>query len=256
MEKVSGYDRIVQYTMDCKAPLQRYFRKVTLLQDAILKLERFARSPRMHRILKKKLQVETLDPTPQQINLPSTRVLWQQLFDGVMDICGMQPNPKLSAGLIDQVSRTFEGSQVGQAPVHCKCRILEHFTSQKHKVPPVSYIGVSKLSCAACSAIFDASNAETHHRFYTHGSHSKWYFPWGMPAVGDKVASAAYSTLARQLGNSLSSMGIAHRRLSDSSAGSAESGDLVAGDDDSNPPLRQPRANRKAWFVPRKFKKH
>ncbi|KAG0124159.1 hypothetical protein HOY82DRAFT_618254 [Tuber indicum] len=42
------------------------------------------------------------------------------------------------------------------------------------------YIGVSKLSCSACRVWREAFNELGGPKFYTRGSHGKWYWPWGM----------------------------------------------------------------------------
>ncbi|PUU81811.1 hypothetical protein B9Z19DRAFT_1062375 [Tuber borchii] len=56
-------------------------------------------------------------------------------------------------------------------------------------VPPFNYIGVSKLSCAACQMWMDGYNKRGGKTFYTRGSHGKWYFPWATPRVGERELS-------------------------------------------------------------------
>jgi len=51
-------------------------------------------------------------------------------------------------------------------------------------VPPFNYIGVSKLSCSPCHMWIEAFNELGGRQYYTRGCHGKWYWPWGMPAVG------------------------------------------------------------------------
>ena len=50
-------------------------------------------------------------------------------------------------------------------------------------VEPFSYIGVSKLSCYPCSLWIEGFNLLQAQRFYTKGSHGKWYVPWIMPRI-------------------------------------------------------------------------
>lgn len=56
-------------------------------------------------------------------------------------------------------------------------------------VPAFSYLGVSKLSCSACQMWIDGYNHYTCVRFYTKGSHGKWYWPWGHPRFNEARVS-------------------------------------------------------------------
>ena len=109
---------------------------------------RFAHSPRMDRIFKKRVQLFPLNQRLQPINQPSRNVRWKEFIDGVMKICDMNAYPKSSGALVNKATGAFKSSHVSGL-VHSECRILEFFTSQKHKVPPVSYIGGPKLSCTS-----------------------------------------------------------------------------------------------------------
>ena len=50
-------------------------------------------------------------------------------------------------------------------------------------VPIFSYLGVSKLSCSACKLWIEAYNQQERVKYYTRGSHGKWYWPWGLPQL-------------------------------------------------------------------------
>lgn len=52
-----------------------------------------------------------------------------------------------------------------------------------------SYIGVSKLSCAACKIWIEGYNQQEGPNFYTRGCHGKWYWPWGLPELNQDVLS-------------------------------------------------------------------
>ncbi|PUU81796.1 hypothetical protein B9Z19DRAFT_1062367 [Tuber borchii] len=56
-------------------------------------------------------------------------------------------------------------------------------------VPAFSYIGVSKLCCAACKMWIEGYNQQEGPEFYTRGSHVKWYWPWGLPQLNEDVLS-------------------------------------------------------------------
>ena len=56
-------------------------------------------------------------------------------------------------------------------------------------IPVFSYLGVSKLSCSACKVWIDIYNLWGEVKYYTRGSHGKWYWPWGLPHLGQAQLS-------------------------------------------------------------------
>lgn len=78
--------------------------------------------------------------------------------------------------------------------IHCETKLIHYLgtdhVNQWDNVPAFSYIGASKLSCGACHMWIDSFNQLGGRRYYTRGSHGKWYWPWGLPIMGtalDKV---------------------------------------------------------------------
>lgn len=66
--------------------------------------------------------------------------------------------------------------------VHCECSLVSMVNFPPTPPPsPINYIGVSKLSCAACYAWMHAFNATFNTKFQTRGSHGRWYPKWAMP---------------------------------------------------------------------------
>lgn len=69
-----------------------------------------------------------------------------------------------------------------QAFVHCECALIADFNLDVHPdLEPFRYIGVSKLSCAACNLWINAFNMTHHAQYHTRGTHGKWYPKWAMP---------------------------------------------------------------------------
>jgi len=72
-------------------------------------------------------------------------------------------------------------------PIHSECLLIQHLGikdgSEWDNVPPFDYIGSSKLNCNACYQWIEAFNKLGGRKFYTRGSHGKWYRPWGMAEV-------------------------------------------------------------------------
>jgi len=80
-----------------------------------------------------------------------------------------------------------------QAPVHCECVLVHYFndpTVASDEIPPINFLGVSKLSCIACARFIEASNKYRNRKFYTRGCRGKLYFPWALPPSGQRIASA------------------------------------------------------------------
>jgi len=79
-------------------------------------------------------------------------------------------------------------------PTHCECTLIQYIAT-KHgdswdNVPAFNYIGVSKLSCGACRVWLEAFNSVGRKKFYTSGSHGKWYWPWAMPKAEESLGEA------------------------------------------------------------------
>lgn len=101
--------------------------------------------------------------------------------------------------------------------------MLQHLINNMTRPRPISYIGVSKLICAACAIVFHTWN-ELYPRnsYLIRGSHGKFYGSWAVPTGWglDKQSAllkSIYSQLASHLSSSLYNYGLA-RRMSDSSA--------------------------------------
>jgi hypothetical protein len=208
--------------------LWRFFNKVTLIHGSIAELESAARSTRLYRLFRKKLSVEFVDYPRMRVTLPTSKDDWTTLIDTAMD--SAQPlkpiQPKVIQSTAADLSTRFSHKSVS-CEMHCECKILQRFTTTACKIKPINYIGVSKLSCAGCAAVFDSYNELQNSRdrmFYTRGAHGKWYFPWLLPKVGGVVvkqidfAKGVYMKLAGQYAQYLKAVA-----FSDSSALSKDS---------------------------------
>lgn len=81
------------------------------------------------------------------------------------------------------INPNIDKTQHLKAIVHCECGLIAYLNEQKHLQGqrPLTYIGVSKLSCAACYAWIRAFNATHTNEYHTQGSHGRWYANWAMP---------------------------------------------------------------------------
>lgn len=137
-------------------------------------------------------------PHPVEISYPSSADGWRLVIN---DVC--QKNSATPQWLEKEANRLAKRFPAGHergsegsgsvaetsasylGMVHCECALiafLETDTANRWSaIPPFSYIGVSKLSCRACHCWIKAFNALGGRKYYTRGSHSKWYFSWAMP---------------------------------------------------------------------------
>ncbi|KAA8906710.1 hypothetical protein FN846DRAFT_918987 [Sphaerosporella brunnea] len=201
--------------------LWRFFNKVTLIHGSIAELESVARSTRLYRLFQKKLVVEIVDYPRKRVTLPTSKDAWATLIDTTLN--SAQPlkpiEPQVIQSTAAALSTRFSDKSV-LCGIHCECKILQRFTTTAYKIKPINYIGVSKLSCTGCAAVFNSYNElqnSRDHRFYTRGAHGKWYFPWFLPEVGGveqiDFTNRVYSKLAGQYAQYLKTVA-----LSDSSA--------------------------------------
>ncbi|KAF8436137.1 hypothetical protein BGX38DRAFT_1274619 [Terfezia claveryi] len=76
--------------------------------------------------------------------------------------------------------------------VHAECRLVAELVRRRERIA-ISYIGVSKLSCQACTAWLSTLRSVYGCRFTTRGSHRKWYPGWDLPEMPtdefDKVSN-------------------------------------------------------------------
>jgi len=139
------------------------------------------------------------------------------------DIVGQKHYPRPSP----IVSKRHESTQGRCEDVGPEKGTPSQMTSVSDKwkgVPSFSYIGVSKLSCAAWQMWIDGYNSQNGLKFYTKGSHGKWYWPWGLPRL-DESRLKAY--MVDQISTTYYEHCRAKRRLRMVSDGSTAAGNSV-----------------------------
>jgi hypothetical protein len=147
----------------------------------------------------------------------------------MLDIVGTPENPTTTQDPKILKEKYLDNDPFGnkdfvKAPVHCECALIYHFNKpakpETTDIPPVGYLGVSKLSCSACKMFIDVWNQNNPHgrKFLTRGSHGKCYFPWALPPSLDKETATAFvASITDFIVKSLKEAGdVRPRRLSDS----------------------------------------
>lgn len=87
--------------------------------------------------------------------------------------------------------------------VHCECTLIAALGGPDMKLNwPVRYIGVSKLSCSSCYHWIQAYN-DIHpdeQKFYTRGTHGKWYGHWTIPGDPEFHSTNMLGTIVTVVG--------------------------------------------------------
>ncbi|KAL0631985.1 hypothetical protein Q9L58_009136 [Maublancomyces gigas] len=121
--------------------------------------------------------------------------------------------------------------------VHCECALIIYLhNSQDEQFRSYNYIGTSKLSCAPCEAwiqAFNSSMVPDAKKYYTRGTHSKWYSSWVMPPV--PLTDPVTMELARILHDRLTTgdTSTAWSVKSDSTSATENGDQLIEGEEES-----------------------
>ncbi|KAL0635178.1 hypothetical protein Q9L58_005903 [Maublancomyces gigas] len=170
-------------------PLGRAIERLTSHHRYLYELISFAHSPRLRLAFELKM---TVDPVPVRTppgtsQLPTSTEDWRGVLE---DLCVHHDHilrPEQAVPILESLMRYCPKTPTPRR-VHCECTLVAHYDhlrSTDGYVPPFSYIGVSKPSCKPCSLWLAAFNARGngYPKFYTRGTHGKWYYPWTAPHV-------------------------------------------------------------------------
>ncbi|KAG0124781.1 hypothetical protein HOY82DRAFT_633631, partial [Tuber indicum] len=204
-------------------PLRRALEKLTSLPRHIESLLGFAHSPRLRPALQYQLSISAVPKMTQTVKLPASTEEWKSF----VDVACHKRYDFRKAHAVELVEKF--GSRQWVCPVHCECALIQYFHSRRgdqwDRVPPVNYIGVSKLSCSACHIWIEAFNDRSGRKFYTGGSHGKWYWPWGVPrAEGPAVELMVQRVRDKYLGPAIQKLVRAGSESSGASSNGVEHG--------------------------------
>lgn len=134
------------------------------------------------------MSISAVPERTRTVPLPESESQWLSIIKGICGggSLGSQWQGKSAKALLKKFPPPEK-----ECPVHCECSLIEYLETKDgsswDKVPPYNYIGVSKLSCCACHLWIEAFNELDGRTFFTKGSHGKWYWPWGMPEMGERI---------------------------------------------------------------------
>ncbi|PWW79106.1 hypothetical protein C7212DRAFT_340030 [Tuber magnatum] len=171
--------------------LRRALEKLTSLPRHIETLFGFAHSPRLRPVLRYRLFTSAVPKKTHTMELPASPEEWKPFLEVA---CHKRYDFHETHAV--ELAERFGSS---------KWYLRTRQGNQWDHVPPFSYIGVSKLSCSACRIWIEALNDLSGRKFYTRGSHGKWYWPWGIPrAEGPLVGVIARKVLDEYLADLVS----------------------------------------------------
>lgn len=170
-------------------PLARAIERLTSHHRYLHELISFAHSPRLRLAFELKMNVKEVEvrTPPGTVQLPTSTDDWRIVLEDLCVHHGRQLRPDQAIPILQSLM-TFCPKTPTPHRVHCECTLVAHYDRSRGTVghiPPFSYIGVSKLSCKPCSIWLAAFNARGngHPKFYTRGTHGKWYYPWTAPVI-------------------------------------------------------------------------
>lgn len=170
-------------------PLARAIERLTSHHRYLYELISFAHSPRLRLAFELEMSVYPVPvrTPPGTIQLPTSTDDWRGVME---DLCVRHDHklcPEQAVPVLESLMRYCPKTPTPRR-VHCECTLVAHYDrlrSTDGYVPPFSYIGVSKLSCESCSLWLTAFNERSNRypKFYTRGTHGKWYYPWTAPHI-------------------------------------------------------------------------
>ena len=123
------------------------------------------------------------------MTLPQSQPEWLSVLQGILKNPIGQGHWALETAR--QLLEEEDRPRGGVLHVHCECALIHRLMTKDgsnwDNVLPFNYIGVSKPSCSACYLWIEAFNDQGGRKFYTRGSHGKWYWPWVMPESGEDL---------------------------------------------------------------------
>lgn len=161
-------------------------------------------------------------------SFPSTEPEWRTVLRGVFDRLGLQFEGTDEEARANE-KEIFRKALAQKNPIqHCEC-LLVAYLLRRGSIPPVSHIGVSKLSCKACFLWLQAVREVTGCKFDTQGCHDKWYHNWSAPALEGskykhKIDMNFLGKVESELYENLKASKIARPRAHSDSSNSSEGG--------------------------------
>lgn len=219
----------------------RYITRVAAMPRHIKALLGAANSPTLRGIFQAKFSVVALKSGGKvQHTLPKTPSQWQHFIGIVLD-CRNECDPheqsfELNSKVVEAHCKSIHQHPFNpSAFVHCEAALMAYILNHPDE-SFYNYIGISKLCCRGCYALFQAIKRVIGRDFVVRGCHHKFYYPWKFPQIPEHhlVAQSMFFRLCYQFGQTYQGFRPATQQyLSDSEGASTPSETLsVDGEDD------------------------
>lgn len=156
-----------------------------------------------------------LDAPAYKQSWPSTEEEWRKILRGIyekqeIDVVVSTENEAKEQRMLSNALAQ------GRLVKHCECLLVAYLLSRDSSTL-LPYIGLSKLSCKACLLWLEAVGEVTNCKFFTKGSHDKWYPGWSRPASADNMSLSKIDALFLEkvefeLGENLKAQSLARPR--------------------------------------------
>jgi len=226
---------------------ESYLRKIASFANNIHVLLKAAISPQCRHLFTYEFNVKTLAKEASEAHsVPETAEQWETVLEKALLFRNSNKNYGQGNFLIDikkvkeDTAYMASGEITRNLIVHCEVKILTDIFKTETEITGTpkayTYIGVSKLPCLGCQALFQAFNAKHGTRFTTKGSHSKSYWPWQFPpqtfATSHEILSLAYRFIADHWVESYTGYTVKRSRLGQDSSPQSTV-EIVHGDEDA-----------------------
>ncbi|KAF8416745.1 hypothetical protein EV426DRAFT_396420 [Tirmania nivea] len=216
-------------------PLMHYLEKVLSIYGYFTTLMNWARSPFLRVSLSMTTRVQVLAESSKAPSLPTNEDAWEAVLNDLFESANVDPTDQ--SFVAESAKHAWlryrpKRAKLKRCPIHCEVALVQHYHQSSSIVPPLCYIGVSKLSCLCCHLFLREFAKETKKNFKTRGTHSKIYYPWGFPELGaldgaleGRIQEQMATEIAIHAAHQLMEKGkVRSRATSDSSGASVESG--------------------------------
>jgi len=228
---------------------ESYLRKIESFVNDIHVLLQAANSPQCRHLFTYEFNVKALAKEASEAHsVPETAEQWETVLEKALLFRNINKNDGQGNFLIDikkvkkDTAYMASGEITRNLIVHCEVKILTDIFENETEITGTpkayTYVGVSKLSCLGCQALFRAFNAKHGTKFTTKGSHSKSYWPWQFPpqtfATNHEILSLAYRFIANHWVESYTGYTVKRSHLGQDSDAQSTSHDVVGcGDEDA-----------------------
>jgi hypothetical protein len=149
------------------------------------------------------MSINVIPEQTREVVLPNSQAEWTSIMEVLCDERADWQDVEAAKllGWLKQVQR--------KCPIHSECAIIQHLMERRDnsgkldfkpdkwaRVPPLMYIGMSKLSCNPYQWWIRAFNGRGGPQFRIRETNERWHWPWGMPSLKEKSLGKVMAQIA------------------------------------------------------------